>query len=298
MEPQQRRIQLRRSHIIAILLAGFGGFFVAQKLTAPTQSRTQAQIQLQQSAAARPQAASVSAEGEKTIRERLRAVLAALRTQAQRTEAESDTQFSLGLSQQKRAVVPAVEQPSTVAQPSASLLPTAAPTAVPAAAATLSPFIPSTKVSITGVARIRVEDVRLDASVDSQNRKSLTVQMRARNTGTAASIANTPIKLFMTMASGNSLLLGEQLVPPLEPGASVERKATYQCPESGTAQVCITIPPEFSVASTGSSPTTVCTTVTVPELAAPAASSTAPAATGTTAGTGSATSNADCLCHR
>ncbi len=309
----QRAFHIRPKHIIAIVLAGFGGFFVAQKLTAPTQSRTQAQTQdqgiRQQSLEAAPM---VPSDREADILARLGDVMGGLRKQADRVK-DPSARFSLALPDRPRAAKIDTANPRASAQPAPTASATQASAKQPPSSATLSPFLPSSKVSIAGLARVMVEDVNLSAFIDSQNQKSLTVQMRARNRGTAPSTVNTPIKLFMTMASGNSIVLGEQLIPPLQPNEATEKKATYQCPESGIAQVCVTIPAEFSVAANGPAERTVCSTVTVPEVPAASAASTTSSSTAATSSssattaqststnTGSTGSNAldpACLCNR
>ncbi|GEM_PF-6460748 len=326
----QKRPRIKFIHFFVIFLAGLGGFFIVKNLGKAPQLRTQAQTGVERSSSLQ----SNSPE-ELTILSRLRSILSQLKGEPDPTNTGAEVLTIvrvLGGVSLKSFHVSQASSRSTVqtikeSSPSAPSIPsttnnflenthsnTSKGGSSAIQSATLSPFVlpaTSARIAIAGVAQLVIENFSVNAFVDSAQQVFISIETQARNRGTVSSL-NTPFKIFMTDSGGNSILLGEQLIPSLAPNASASKKVSFQCPKSGAAEVCVTVPAQLGIASNGGSETRVCKTVVVPE-GSPTSSTSTTSNTGLTSSTSTTTpassngtnstsastpSDATCLCNR
>lgn len=293
----QKRRRIKFIQLFVIFLAGLGGFFIVKNLDDGTQPRTHAETGTE--------LPSVTVD-ESSVLVRLQTIVAELRKQTQEQEHKFLTTPIVSTTVIERGTAAGNDHkirsstPSTIST-KISVPSSAKPINLSTAtsSSTLSPFVaPSSVISIAGAAQLVIENLLVNTFIDSAQQVFISIETQARNRGTIASV-NTPFKIFMTDSAGSSILLGEQLIPALAPNASSSKKVSFQCPKSGSAEVCVTVPAQFGISGNSPSETRVCKSVLVPEVApTPSSSPGGGGSTGGASSPGVAPNNPTCLCNQ
>ncbi len=308
----QKRRRITFASILIMFLAGLGGFFITKKLSQSSQLQAKAQV---------GQEFNNTSPDELAILSRLRSIVNELKKEADPSYASAQVSTVVkvigGIPQRitdqifnttrRPSVIPTTMarlEPSTILSAPGNPLPSnpsgSVTTGSPSTSSSvaLSPFTESGSARVTsGSAKLFIENFSVNSYIDSSQQVFISVETQARNSGTTTS-ANTPLKIFMTDSAGESILLGEQLIPSLAPNTSSSKKVSFQCPKSGSAEVCVTIPAQLGISSHSSNETRVCKIVSVPEVI----KSTSPSSSGGVSIGGSSpgalTNDSTCLCNR
>lgn len=286
---EQKRI--RRIIVLSLALALFGGFFIAKSLTDSGSLKGQAQVQ--EPSARVPRVADNPTQREEEIISTVRSIIKELKQQVQENASTGHTV----------ADVPEIKKTSSLAQPGAQKVGSGAQLqgtttksntsagGVPVGTvnpSTPSPFSLPAQFAISGVPHLVIDAIELNAFI-RDDRKYVSVGTSSRNIGTAPTIGNTPLKVFLTDAEGNSTLLGEQIIGVALPGSQQSTQSTFSCPQSGDAEICVVVPTEFSITSNNTNSAKVCKRLTIPPLFTPST---------TSSSTSSPSTAADCNCKK